>query len=139
MIFAYDALGNSIDLDSSTNMKGLAFGSAGGPDILQVNLSAPDSFQYLAFVALKNTSGGESSYDIQYVDFNPANYINYAQVTDVDQFDPDSTPNNNPGPTPHEDDESSVTIVPDEGGGSTFANIASRASAKRLMSFCSMI
>ncbi len=37
---------------------------------------------------------------------------NYAQVTTADQIDTDSIPNNNAGPTPSEDDESSVSLTP---------------------------
>ena len=37
---------------------------------------------------------------------------NYAQVKTADQLDRDSTPNNNAGPTPSEDDEAAVTVTP---------------------------
>src|SRR5205823_5238198 len=37
---------------------------------------------------------------------------NYAQVVTADQKDTDSTPNNNAGPTPSEDDEAAVSVTP---------------------------
>ena len=36
----------------------------------------------------------------------------FAQVLSVDQTDPDSSPGNNNGPTPNEDDEAAITITP---------------------------
>jgi uncharacterized repeat protein (TIGR01451 family) len=53
-----------------------------------------------------------------------AAFSNYAQIVEMDKLvgdaidgvstlqDPDSTPNNNPGPTPTEDDEASVSVTP---------------------------
>ena len=37
---------------------------------------------------------------------------NYTQVTTANQIDVDSTPNNNPGPVPSEDDEAAVSLTP---------------------------
>ena len=36
----------------------------------------------------------------------------FAQVLSVDQADPDSSPGNNNGPTPNEDDEAAITLTP---------------------------
>ena len=50
---------------------------------------------------------------------------NYVQVFVADQGDPDSTPGNNPGPTPTEDDEAVATITPmfnGNGGNSRLIN-----------------
>jgi uncharacterized repeat protein (TIGR01451 family) len=67
---------------------------ASGTGIWTVGTLASGASATLQVVATAATSGAK---------------INTAQVTAVDQFDPDSTPNNN---VPTEDDQASVTVTP---------------------------
>src|SRR5207249_263752 len=62
-----------------------------------VGTLAPGASATLTIVATVSTGGTKT---------------NYAQVTTAGQIDTDSTPNNNPGPTPHEDDEAAVSLTP---------------------------
>jgi uncharacterized repeat protein (TIGR01451 family) len=68
-----------------------------GTGLWTVGTLAPGASVTLSIVATV-TSGGTKT--------------NYTQVSSANQFDVDSQPNNNPGPTPTQDDEAVVSLTP---------------------------
>lgn len=65
----------------------------------------------LSWTIASLANGASTNLTFQAVVNATGNYTNVAQVTASDQYDPDSTPNNENG-TPYEDDEDDATVVP---------------------------
>ena len=55
-------------------------------------------------------AGSNATLEITAIATGSSAIVNYAQVTAMNEGDPDSSPNNNAGPTPSEDDEAAVTV-----------------------------
>jgi uncharacterized repeat protein (TIGR01451 family) len=89
-----DVLPAGLSYVSSTPSQG---SYASGTGVWTVGTLAPGASVTLSIVATVTTGGTKT---------------NYAQVTAANQIDTDSTPNNNAGPTPHEDDEAVVSLTP---------------------------
>jgi hypothetical protein len=58
------------------------------------------------------TPGASKTLHVTATVATPGTKTNYVQVTTAGQVDVDSTPNNNSGPTPVEDDEAAVSLTP---------------------------